>query len=326
MAYMKGAEIIGESILQLGVEKVYGFPHPPVSELHEYLAKKEAFLPALSLREAASTSLGLSLAGKRTFIITSGTNIHDVQEAVSYAMSFEIPLSIIHVGRSLPGLGNPYPYQGDFDILTGGDFPPLVFSPASLEEIPLLLGKMVALAEKCRVPSVFYIDSALFHMTGDIDVKVMAEPRVWGFADKDVEYFTSVHLDVAVMEKKMFSLIEKFNKIQAEALCESYKMEDAEYAICAYGICGYIAKNLVDLLRASKKKTGLLRPVTLSPFVNLKEHMQGMKKIFVIEMSNGQLTGRMKQHLVNMEIIPYCTYGGLLPEQENLFKFIEESL
>lgn len=322
--YGKGSEIIGESLAQLGMRSVYGIPYPPISELHEYLAKKGIFRPATSTKEMAALALGLSLGGERTSMVTAGTGIYSCMESMSYAVSYEVPLMIIHVGKSIPGFGNPYPYQGDLDVLRGGDFPPVVFSPASVEEIPLLMAKMVEMGEKFSVPSIFYVDSALFNMTGSVEVDIGSPKGEFGFRNNDRRYYTSVYLDVTAMKKQAASLIGKYKRIDGEALCELYMMEDAEYAICAYGISAYIAKKAADDLRLSKKKVGVLRPITLSPFCGMEKEMEKVKKIFVVEMSNMQLTRLIKGRLdPRVKIESYATHGGLLPERNDVVQFIK---
>ncbi len=322
--YGKGAEIIGESLFQLGVHSVYGIPYPPVSELHEYLAKKGIFRPATSVREMAALSLGLSLGGERTCMVTAGTGIYGCMESISYATSYEIPLLVIHIGKSIPGFGNPYPYQGDLDALRGGDFPPAVFSPASVEEIPVLMAKTAEMGERFSVPAVFYIDSALFNMTGSVEVEIGSPKGEFGFRKGDRRYYTSVYLDVTAMKKQTASLIEKYKKIDQEALCELYMMEDAEYAICAYGISAYVAKKAADDLRLSGKKVGVLRPVTLSPFCSIGKEMKKLKKVFVVEMSNMQLARFIRGQLdAKVKIESYATHGGLLPERNDVIQFIK---
>jgi 2-oxoglutarate ferredoxin oxidoreductase subunit alpha len=322
--YGKGAEIIGESLVQLGVRSAYGIPYPPISELHEYLAKKGIFRPAVSIREMAALSLGLALGGERTCMVTAGTGIYDCMESISYAVSYEVPLTIVHVGKSIPGFGNPYPYQGDLDVLRGGDFPPVVFSPASVEEIPLLMAKMVETGERFSVPAVFYVDSALFNMTGNVEVSVDSPKAEFGFRKNDKRYYTSVYLDVTAMKKQTASLIGKYKKIDGEALCEPYMMEDAEYAICAYGISAYVAKKVADDLRLSEKKIGVLRPLTLSPFCSIREEMKKVKKVFVVEMSNMQLFRFVRGQLdPKVKVESYATHGGLLPERNDVIQFIK---
>jgi len=324
--YGKGGEIIAESLLCIGVEKIFGLPHPPVSEFLEYAAKKERFVPVISVREMADTGLGMALGGRRTALITSGTDIYECMEVISYATSYEIPLVLIHVGRSIPGYGNPYPYQGDIDILTGGDCPPIVMSPASLEEIPLIVSKLYVLAERFMTPAVLYLDSALFHMTGSVDISLEPAYRPWGFSQNEKRFYTSMYLDVTEMKKKIHAFSEKFRAIEKEAATEYYMTDSAKYGVFAFGVCAYIARKAVDDLQFAGKPVGLLRPVTLAPLSNIKKVLKNIKRLFVVEMSNMQLTRRIEKEAGSTEIVPYITSGGILPEREALLSFIKERL
>jgi len=324
--YGKGGEIIAESITSLGVEKIYGLPHPPVSEFFEYAAKKGRFIPVTSVKEMAHVCLGMALGGKRTGLMTSGTNIYECMEVLSYATSYEIPLVFIHVGRSMPGYGNPYPYQGDIDILTAGDFPPIVMSPASVEEIPLLLSKLYTLAERFMTPAIFYLDSALFHMTATVDISVEQAYTPWGFTGQEKRFFTTMHLDVSEMKKKTASLIEKYKALEQEAVTEYYMTDSAQYGVVASGVCAYIARKAVEDLQLAGKPVGLLRPITLAPFGSMENPLKGKKKVFVVEMSNMQLARRIEKDAGSTEIVPYITSGGILPDREALLSFIKERL
>jgi 2-oxoglutarate ferredoxin oxidoreductase subunit alpha len=329
MAYVygKGAEIIGASLEQLGFHRISGFPHPPIGDLLEYLSKRDLFLPAASVKEMANVSLGLALGGKRACMVTSGSNLQDTLEALSYASSYEVPITLIHVGRSIPGFGNPYPYQGDLDTLTNGDFPPIVFAPSSLEEIPSLLTRMVSLSEKYLVSAVLYVDSALFHMTGNAAVELTGTPsQEWGLGIAGRRFYTSLFLDVADMKKKIEGLAEKYAKIGEEGLSEAYMVDDAEYAFCAYGVCAYVARKAADELRLAGVRAGLVRPVTLYPFPHVQSKAGHLKKVIVAEMSNGQLYRRIRLQLPGVALDSYITSGGLLPEKGLLVERIKGSI
>ena len=327
--YGKGAEIVGESMRRLGVHTVFGFPHPPVSELYEFFARNGSFRPALSLQEAAYGCLGLEIGGERSFVVTSGTAIFEVMEALSYATAFEVPLALIHVGTAIPGFGNPYPYQGELDLLAAGDFPPLVVAPGTLEEIPLLLSRMRGLAETYRMPAVFYLDSALFHMTGEVEVNEeenVSRYHTAGFREEKRRVVTSVRLDVKGMEKTALLLLEKRKMLAQEAQADFYLTEDAQAVLVAYGACALIGRKVVDRLRAAGSKIGMVRPLTLSPFPDMRGLRRAVKRMFPIEMSTGQLAKQLSCLHPTREIIPFSTYGGLLPEEDLLVRQIGEVL
>lgn len=322
----KASAILGEAIVRLvNYGKVYGFSHPPVNEIYEYIAKKGIFSPAFSLKEMADIGLGITTGGGRTFIISSGTGIYDCMEAISYATSYEVPLLSIHVGKSIPGFGNPYPYQGDLDILTAGDFPPIVFCPYIVDEIPFLLSQMVELAQKYGHPAVFYLDSALLNMTGGADLNLEIPEVSWGLGTEK-RVISTVFLGVKDMEKSLSGLIKKYSLIKKEARSHLYMMDDADYAVVAYGICAYIAKKAVDDLRIMDIKAGMVRPITLSPLSDLDAQLGKVKKIYVVEMSSGQLYRHIKGYAKDVEIKAYNTYGGLIPDKRGLMDYIKGSL
>jgi len=322
----KASAILGEAIVRLVDNgRVYGFSHPPVNEIYEYIAKKGIFAPAFSIKEMADIGLGISTAGKRTFVITSGTGIYDCMEAISYATSYEVPFLSIHIGKSIPGFGNPYPYQGDLEILKAGDFPPIIFCPYMVDEIPFLLSQMVELSERYRHPAVFYLDSALLNMTGGADLNLKAPEASWGLRTEK-RVISSIYLEVRDMEKRLSGLKEKYNLIRKEARSHLYMMEDAEYVVVAYGICAYIAKKAVDELRLMDIKAGMINPVILSPLPDLNGQFVRAKKIYVVEMSNGQLYRYIKGYVGGVEMKTYNAYGGLIPDKGGLIDYIKGSL
>ncbi len=322
----KGAEIIGASLVALGVAHSFGLPHPPASELCEFMAAREAFTPATSVREAGFLALGCALGGARACVVSTGTDLFDLMEVLSYATSCAIPLTVIQVGRSLPGFGNPYPYQGDFDLLTGGDYPPLVVAPSFPEEIPGLMARAVTLSERFAVPLVFYLDSALFHMTGRVEVERQDPVVPRGLRMGDRKVFTSIHLDVAAMKEKMEFLDRTYEAMGREGLVEPYRVDDARLALVAYGVCAYVAKEVVDDLRLKGLEVGLIRPVTLSPLAPAKAFPAAISKIVVVEMSNGQLLRSLRGRLPRRTLTGFTTRAGFIPEREELSRFAEGAL
>lgn len=319
----KGAEIIGASLKALNVEHVFGLPHPPASELHEFMAARQAFTPATSVKEGGFLALGCAIEGARSCVVSTGTDLFDLMEILSYATSCGIPFTVIQVGRSLPGFGNPYPYQGDFDLLTGGDYPPLVIAPSFPGEIPGFLARGIALSEKFGLPFVFYLDSALFHMTGtaQIDTQEAGEPR--GLKRGGKRVFTSIHLDVKEMKDKMESLDRTCEALEREAFSESYRLEDATVAFVAYGVCAFVAKGVVDDLRLKGVKVGLVRPVTLFPLVSGDTFPEGLSRLVVVEMSNGQLLRSLRSRLPGRALDGFTSRAGFVPEREELSRFAE---
>ncbi len=327
--YGKGSEIIGESMVRLGVEKVFGVPHQPVSELYEYMARKATFLPALSVKEAAYAALGLELGGMRSFVVTSGANLFDVMEAMSYAAALEVPFTVIHVGTNTPGFGNPYPSQGDLEVLTAGDFPPLVFTPGTPAELNPILIAMRRLSETHGVPAVLYLDSALFNITAEVELQDRMD-AAGGRARVPVQegrrLFTSVRLDVGEMETFVLSLREKWKKLETEALVRADTVKGAKSAVVAYGAASLAAGKAVERLRAGGVKMSFLSPLTLFPFPHVAEVLAGATTVVCVEMSGGQLARRLACLLPGINIVPLTAQGGALLDEEHLATEIGRAL
>jgi 2-oxoglutarate ferredoxin oxidoreductase subunit alpha len=70
-----------------------------------------------------------------------------------------------------------------------------------------------------------------------------------------------------------------------------HRLEDAEVAVFAYGICGRSAKTAVDNARAEGIRAGLFRPLTIWPFP--EEQVASLagrvRSIIVPELSLGQI-------------------------------------
>ena len=320
--YGKGAEIAAAVVAESGVKKVYGVPYPPVSEFFEHLSGRGIFAPVLSTREMAAVTLGMALSGERACMAAAGTSVYECMEAISYAQAYEIPLLLVVVGKALPGYGNPYPYQGDLDVLVGGDFPPLVVCPGSVEEIPSVMGTVLEAAEKGRMPAVVYLDSALFHMTGTADIGAVDRTVLWGFRESGKRFFSSFFLDPEEMEHVQGKINQKGLCREGGALHEAYCMDDAEYGLCAYGASGYIARKAVDLLRAHGYRAGLLRPISLHPLFDVGAEAQGLKRLFVVEMSHGQLAGLIRKAAPGMTVKTFQACGGKVPDAKALVEFV----
>ena len=87
-----------------------------------------------------------------------------------------------------------------------------------------------------------------------------------------------------------------------------------------------MVKGAVRALRAQGVPAGLFRPATLWPFPidRLASLLPGLKRIVVVEASNGQLEDEVKLALANAGIRDYPEiehvrhFGGVLPQMEEV--------
>ena len=72
---------------------------------------------------------------------------------------------------------------------------------------------------------------------------------------------------------------------------ETLMMDDAEYAVTAYGTTARIALTAIRRARAEGVKVGLIRPITVWPFpsATFEKYAGSLKGILTVEMSMGQM-------------------------------------
>jgi 2-oxoglutarate ferredoxin oxidoreductase subunit alpha len=102
----------------------------------------------------------------------------------------------------------------------------------------------------------------------------------------------SIDLDPEVLEKRNLALQHKYREIaRHEVRWESWQLDDADFAIVAYGTAARVARTAITEARGRGIKVGLFRPITLWPFperelARLSRHLGG---ILTVELSSGQM-------------------------------------
>jgi len=336
---VKGNTAVVIGALYAGCDSFFGYPITPANEVLEESAKKfpaagRRVVQAESEEAAINMVYGAASTGRRTMTASSGPGISLKQEGISYLAGAELPAVIIDIMRAGPGLGNIGPEQGDYNqVVKGGghgNYRNLVFAPNSVQEMCDFTMRAFELSQKWRITAFVLADGVLGQMIEplrfpDVSVEPKTDTRwaVDGTAETRPNCITSIVLDFDILEAFNVKLQEKYAAIEAsEQDSESYRMEDADIALVAYGIISRLAHGAVDAARAEGLKVGLFRPKTLFPFPKdaLNAFVdQGGKQLVSVEMSNGQmrddiklsvecscpvhLVSRMGGHLVSQDAI-----------------------
>nr|HPR69604.1 3-methyl-2-oxobutanoate dehydrogenase subunit beta [Kiritimatiellia bacterium] len=217
-----------------------------------------------------------------------------------------------------------------------GNYRNLVLAPASVQEMCDMTIRAFELSQKWRMVAVVLADGVLGQMIEPLRFpETSVEPvtdtgwAVDGTAETRPNVVSSIFLDFNQQEEFNRQLQEKYAAVEAaEQDSESYRMEDAEVALVAYGISARIAQGAVDAARAEGLRAGLFRPKTLYPFPKdaLNAFVEpGGKQLICVEMSNGQMRDDVKLaiecrcpvHLVNR-------LGGNLVTEDGVLARIRE--
>lgn len=279
--------------------------------------------------------LGASLAGAKAMDATSGPGFSLKQELIGYAACAEIPCVLVDVQRVGPSTGQPTaPSQADVMQArwgTHGDHPIIALAPWSVRETYDITVMAVNYAERFRTPVILLMDEVVGHLREKVelpehvDVYPRRQPkktRAEGYEpftpDEDLvpnvaDFGKGYHIHVtglihddtgfpvgspAITEQSIRRLHEKIDRAGEEIIhTECSFMDDAEYAVVAFGGTARTAYEAVRAARARGEKVGLVRLITIWPFADkvIAALAQKVKGILVAEMNYGQVVGEVRR-------------------------------
>lgn len=339
---LRGSEAIGEAALRAGCSCYFAYPITPQNELPEYMArrmsemKNVSFLQSESELAAINMVFGASSTGARVMTSSSSPGVSLMQEGISYLAAMEFPAVIVNIVRGGPGLGNIAPAQSDYFQATRGgghgDYRCIVMAPAYLQEAVDLTYRSFDLADEYRIPVIVMGDGMMGQMMEPVVLPAYRKDlpkKEWairGAGKGQSRFLRSLLLDVYVLEDHNWKLYRKYEKIKRkEVRFEEFGTEDADYAVIAYGTAARIARGAVNRLRQSGLKVGLFRPITLWPFPSepLRQMARSIKRVFVFEMSMGQMVEDVRLALEGKaEVDFYGRPGGVVVTPFELARII----
>jgi 2-oxoglutarate ferredoxin oxidoreductase subunit alpha len=280
--------------------------------------------------------IGASLAGNKSMTATSGPGFSLMQENLGFAVIAEVPCVIVNVMRGGPSTGLPTsPAQGDVMQTrwgTHGDHPIIVLSASTVRECYDVTIQAFNFSEKFRNPVIILIDEVIAHMREKVTFSEEEEieifdrikptvppewyipyedtprgvPAMANFGEgyryhvtgltHDIRGFPTSRPDeigplIARLHRK---ISQHFSEIQ---MAEYDQTEDAGITIIAYGSVARSAKRAVKEARGKGMKVGLLKLITLWPFMRsaVEKVLQASKVLIVPEMNMGQVSREVKR-------------------------------
>jgi 2-oxoglutarate ferredoxin oxidoreductase subunit alpha len=280
--------------------------------------------------------VGASLAGVKAMTATSGPGFSLMQENLGFAIIAEVPCVIVNVMRGGPSTGLPtFPSQSDVMQArwgTHGDHPAIVLSASTVRECYDITIQAFNLSEKFRTPVIVLIDEVVAHMrekmtlSGGEEIEIFNRvtptvPPEWYIPFEDTPsgvpamanfgegyryHVTGLTHDIRgfptsrpdeigpFIDRLHRKISQHFLEIQR---AEFFQTEDAEITIVAYGCVARSAKRAMIEAREKGIKVGLLKLVTLWPFVRsaVEKVLQTSKFLIVPEMNMGQVSREVKR-------------------------------
>ena len=305
---IKGNYAIAQAAINAGCQCYFGYPITPQTEIGEYLSGKmqelgRAYVCAESELGAINMVMGAVSTGVKAMTSSSSCAVALMQEALSYAASDELPVVLVNVMRTGPGLGYIYPAQGDYNQAVygggNGDYKIIVLAPSTVQECVDLTYRAFYLAQKYRNPVIILADGLLGQMMEPASFGKYPYPEVdvssWALSGAKGRASRKIY-SVAPDEKKQIQhihdLFKKFEVItENETTYEEFNTEDADVILTAFGSMTRNIKAAMNVLRRKGVKVGCFRPVTLSPFPakRISELAKQGKDFIVVEMNMGQM-------------------------------------
>ncbi len=310
--------------------------------------------------------IGASAAGMKAMTATSGPGFSLMQENIGFAYMTELPLVIVNVQRGGPSTGLPTMVSQSDTMQarwgTHGDFTSITLTPSTVEEAYLFTKRAFKLAEKYSTPVFVLMDEVLGHMREKFflpDEEEVVEtnrifpnvPPEWYHPyEMTANYVTHpapfgagfrYHITGLTHDRDGFptakseEIVQKLNKLRMkiemhrkdiidyDLIC----MDDALYAIVAYGTAARAAKAAVKELRDNGVRVGLFHMKTVWPFPDkeIKEMADVVRAIIVPELNMGQVVREVRRAAGSRAHIHSLTRydGRLLTPQEILDKVLE---
>lgn len=335
---MKGNEAMAEAAMRAGCRFFFGYPITPQTELAAYMARQMpkrdgVYLQAESEVAAINMVYGAAAAGARAMTSSSSPGISLKTEGISYMAGADLPGVIINVQRGGPGLGSIQPSQSDYFQATRamghGDFYMPVYAPFTVQEMADLVYEAFDVADKYRTPVVILADGMLGQMMEPVILPEAIDPadlpeKDWatnGHAGKRKHnVVNSLFLDAQANEDKNIERFKTYEMIKRdEQRVETYRTEDADICIVAFGACARIARSAVNEAREQGIKAGLIRPITLWPYPYRAIEQCPAKAFLTVEMNMGQMIEDVRLAVGNSAPVEFFgRTGGVIPTPDEV--------
>ncbi len=281
-----------------------------LSELVESGALKSEFIHVESEHSALSAAIGASAVGARTFTATSSQGLLYMAEGLTYASGGRFPIVMMNANRSTALPWNIYGDQRDsLSLLDHGWIQSYAVDAQEALDLALM-SFYIAEHKDVSTPFMANLDGfTLTHTYEVVDVpdaekagqflpafetdnKISFEsPKNLGFSagpDTNTEFKYKEHVGILNARRVIAECEAKFSQIFGRSysgLIEKYQCDDAEYIILTLGTIAGLVKEVVDELRSSGQKVGLIRIRYVRPFPNeeLAEAFRNVKAIGVLE-------------------------------------------
>ncbi|MBS3739997.1 pyruvate ferredoxin oxidoreductase [Candidatus Bipolaricaulota bacterium] len=296
---LTGHQVVANAMRQVEPDVVAAYPITPQSEIVEYFSQFVAdgevdseVITVESEHSAMSACVGSAAAGARTMTATASQGLALMMEIVYIAASMRTPIVMTVANRALSGPINIHCDHSDSMAARDSGVIQLYGEDAQEAYEFTLMAQRLAESEDVLLPVMVTLDGfTLTHtaqvaellpdesvkeFVGEYEARYplldVENPTTQGPFDMPDYYFEHKLQQVEAMSNvpdRFLEVQDEFNQLSGsnyDGLFDSYKLDDADYAVVILGSTAGTAKVVVDQLREQGKKVGLLKPWLFRPF------------------------------------------------------------
>lgn len=338
-------EAVAEAVKLAKPNVIPVYPITPQTTISEHLAKFVAdgdidaeYIKVESEHSAISASVGASSAGVRVFTATSSQGLALMHEILFVAAGLRTPIVLADANRALSAPLSIWNDQQDSIAQRDAGWLQVYVENGQEALDSILLGYKVSENSDVLLPSMVCLDGfILTHTVDPVDVpspqdvdKFLPPYKPVNFLDPenpasigsftDPEYYMEARYAMQEAMEKSKKVIAEANKEFAElfgreyGFVEKYKCEDADTILVAMGsICSTI-KEVVDDLRETGEKVGLLRVRVFRPFPEEEIHdaLKDASKVGVIDKNISFGVGGVLYNNIKAKMCDIDSYGFIL--------------
>ncbi|MCM8757279.1 MAG: pyruvate ferredoxin oxidoreductase [Candidatus Omnitrophica bacterium] len=311
-----GNEAFAEAMRQINPDVVAAYPITPATEIVQIFSQfvadgmvKTEFVPAESEHSAMSACIGASACGARAMTGTSAQGLALMWEMLYIAAGLRLPIVMAVVNRALSAPINIHCDHSDtmgardsgwiqiFSENVQEAYDNLIQAVRIAEHPDVCLPVMVTtdgfILSHCLETLAMLSDEQVSQFVGPVPNRTdllssleKNQPITIGALDLQDYYFEHRRqvAEAMVKAKRVIALIgDEFAKLSGRhySFVEPYRLEEAEAAVVVMGSSTGTAKEVVDSLRASGKKVGLLKIRVFRPFPE-EEIVKALGKVKVV--------------------------------------------
>ena len=296
--FLSGNEAVARAVALARPHVVAAYPITPQTTIVEALAQMKAdgaldaaYIHVESEHSALSAALGAAMTGARTFTATSSQGLLYMAEVLSYAAGGRFPIVMVNANRATALPWNIYGDQRDsLGLLDQGWIQ--AYAQDAQEALDLVL-MAYRIAEDPRVMTPFMVNLDGFSLTHTYETVDVPDPaqadaflppyatdnRFDFDAPKSIGYSAGPEYDwryKRAAHRAMEGVLGILDEVEADftrafgrswpGAVEAYRCDDAEAAVVTLGSVAGVVRSVVDELRGTGRKVGLVRLRYMRPF------------------------------------------------------------